>query len=1443
MAKDQRRNNNTTLCSNSRAVVFRKRITKFALIVLFISGSAIGAYSIKAFSVQKSGTNSLNTKIALQVSALGQTPTVRFIENGKPWINLAEGREVESGYAGDEEAVSAIAKNSATPLSLTAADFDADGVQDVVAGYAGPNGGIVVLMRGNADSLYPNSPESRLHRENGTYTDAPFLSPALVFAAPTKPEYLAAGDFDGDGRVDLVMTNRESNQLFMMKGTGKAAFESAAWLDLPGKVNALAVGDVNRADGLMDIVVATSNKGAAQMLVLESPNGAFKGAPEIFALPAEAASLAIGQLDMEDGFVDIAVAAGRNLLVTHGRDRKLSLDSKMQASVAPAKLDQRTFAISLKGVAVGDFTDSGENDLAVLGDDGSVQLLSRNRTQKGALVDGLQDWNSKRLNSTTLVQATRLISAHLSSLPVESLIVLDSASNEVQVLTDGTDSGRKEAQKVAVPTVASALLEVDNGAAAVLAARLNGDALSDLVMLRRNQSGVSVVSTTAPSTFTVTNTMDTGVGSLHQAIIDANTNPGADVINFAIGSGVQTINLASELPAVTDPVTIDATTQPGFAGSPIIEINGTGTSSGRIFKVSAGSSTLRGLVLNRCLLTTMSLENNGNDKVEGCYIGTDVAGTAALPNGATGDGVSIFATSGNVIGGTTTAARNVISGNAEDGVKIVGTTTTGNSVQGNYIGTNAAGTAALANHANGVYLNSKLNTIGGATSAARNIISGNILNGVEILNDVTITGNKVQGNFIGVSANGSAAIGNGDGVAILNAPTHTIGGTVTGAGNVISGNAGSGILIMESSSTGNLVQGNAIGSNGLGNTGDGILINLSPFNTIGGVVPNSPNTISFNGGKGIVVVGTSDDSFRQNSILSNTGIGIDLGDDGVTPNDMGDLDAGANDLLNFPVITFSNGGASTTVQGTYNSIPAETFTLEFFLNASCDSSGFGEGETYIGTITVTTNASGNATFNSTFAATSSAGQSITATATKATGSTSEFSQCVPICVYSISPMSQSFGQAGGPGSVTVTATGGCSWTAVSNDAFITVTSGASGTGNGTVNYSVAAKADPGLRTGTITIAGLTFTVNQMGPCIPISISPTLNGPSGSTLTVPINVGASLTGLGITAYDFVLTFNSAIVGLANPSFDTTGTMSSGFTITPNTSVPGQITVSASGGTPLTGSGVLLNLRITLTGAVSSCSNLAWTSFNFPGGNPCTTTSNGQVCVVVVGSDTIGLFNPSTSGFFLRNSNSTGVADVLFTYGPAGAGWIPLTGDWNGDGVDTIGLYNPATSTFFLRNSNSTGVADLSFSYGPAGAGWLPLAGDWDGDGVDTIGLYNPTTSTFFLRNTNSAGVADVSFAYGPAGAGWKPIVGDWNGDGIDTIGLYNPTTSTFFLRNTNSTGVADLAFTYNPSGAAPVPLVRDWNGDGVDTIGLYNPTTAFGPAGAGWTPLVGDWDGL
>lgn len=244
----------------------------------------------------------------------------------------------------------------------------------------------------------------------------------------------------------------------------------------------------------------------------------------------------------------------------------------------------------------------------------------------------------------------------------------------------------------------------------------------------------------------------------------------------------------------------------------------------------------------------------------------------------------------------------------------------------------------------------------------------------------------------------------------------------------------------------------------------------------------------------------------------------------------------------------------------------------------------------------------------------------------------------------------------------------------------------------------------------------------------------------------------------------------------------------------------------------------------------------------------------------GTESIGLYDPTTSIFYLRNTNTAGNADMTFGYGVAGGGWKAFSGDWNGDSTDTVGLYDPATSTFHLRNSNEVGTAENTFGFGGAGAGWLPIAGDWNGDGTDTVGLYDPQNQTFYLKNSNTSGYADLTFAFGQDGvSSWLPIAGDWNGDWIETVGLYDPASSHFYLKNSNATGTADMSFGFGTAGTGQKPLAGDWNNNAIDTVGLYDPATSifylrntntagyadltfgFGTGGIGWTPLPGDWN--
>jgi len=315
----------------------------------------------------------------------------------------------------------------------------------------------------------------------------------------------------------------------------------------------------------------------------------------------------------------------------------------------------------------------------------------------------------------------------------------------------------------------------------------------------------------------------------------------------------------------------------------------------------------------------------------------------------------------------------------------------GNVIEGNFIGTDVMGGTAAPNNHGVLVLDGSDNRIGGVNGGAANLLSANEY-GVEIAG-TGATGNLVQGNLIGTDATGTLDLGNSTGVWILAAPSNVVGGDTVQERNVISGNS-MGILLQ--GATGTLVQGNFIGTDvtgtiALGNS-DGVVIADAYQNTIGGTAPGAGNIIAFNAG--VRVLAGTGNGILSNSIFSNAGLGIELGIfDLVTPNDVGDADGGPNNLQNFPVLTSATGGSSTTIAGVLDTVANTLVRVEFFTNSACDTSGYGEGETFLGAMDVTTDGGGHASFVVTFPAAIAAGEFVTATAT-ADNNTSEFSQCV-----------------------------------------------------------------------------------------------------------------------------------------------------------------------------------------------------------------------------------------------------------------------------------------------------------------------------------------------------------------------------------------------------------------------------------------------------------------
>ena len=350
------------------------------------------------------------------------------------------------------------------------------------------------------------------------------------------------------------------------------------------------------------------------------------------------------------------------------------------------------------------------------------------------------------------------------------------------------------------------------------------------------------------STFTVVSTNDSGAGSLRQAILDANKTTAVDTIKFSIGSGAKTIAPKTALPGISQPTILDATTQPGFAGKPLIELSG--ASAGHIdgLKLTGTGITVKGLIVNRFGGSGIFIWGKGGNKIIGCWIGTDKTGSAAAGNKANG---IIVQSPNNTIGGTSASDRNVLSGNGTAGVLYYLAAASNNKILGNYVGTDCTGSKAVANH-NGIQINGATNvTVGGTAAGSRNIISGNTRDGVLMVTGGTHD-NTVQGNYIGTNAGGNAKIPNKWYGVEISQPHNLVGGTVTGARNVISGNGMDGVVFYLLTGNNNRCEGNFLGTDAsgtrdLGNTGAGACAtNGANNNVIGGSTSASRNIIAGN---------------------------------------------------------------------------------------------------------------------------------------------------------------------------------------------------------------------------------------------------------------------------------------------------------------------------------------------------------------------------------------------------------------------------------------------------------------------------------------------------------------------------------------------------------------------------------------------------------------------
>ncbi len=756
-----------------------------------------------------------------------------------------------------------------------------------------------------------------------------------------------------------------------------------------------------------------------------------------------------------------------------------------------------------------------------------------------------------------------------------------------------------------------------------------------------------------------------GLISLREAIIAANNTPGLNVIGFGIaGTGTHTILVTAALPTITDAVVIDATTDDSVAANgnrPAIALDGghSVAGSGLVLSASADGSTIRGLIIRGFNSHGIQIEaGSSGNTIAGNYIGSLDFNGANAGAGAQnlGEGIAVFGDN-NIIGGVTAADRNIISGNAYAGISVSGEAADGNQILGNYIGLDAAGTGAIGNRS-GIWVSGGADAtlIGGTTAAHRNVIAVTVNEGIGIV-DTGTNDTIVQGNYIGTDATGTAAMGTGRSAVTAAGGTGTvIGGDTVGAGNVIANSAADGVRV---------------------------------YNT-----------------------GTSA-SILGNAIYNNAQEGIDVRNDGVSLNDGALLAGEPNLMMDFPVFTESSVSGSTLTVAGYigvNPLGDTDFAgarVEMFL--SSNDGAYGEGQVFLGFLT----ADANGRFSGTLTLTTAVqvGDHLTATATSTTNQTSEFCANVAVIAGNGAPVNTVSG-AQSVAEDTTLALSGISVADVAGN--LSTVQLAVGNGRLDVTLSGGATISAGGNgTNTLTLSGSQAAINAT--LASLNYQGTLNFTGSDTLTMTSTdsnaatdmdtVAITVTAVNDAPTDLVLSANTVAENAANGTVvgtvtgtdpDTGDTKTYSFT----DNAGGRFAINSSTGEITVADGSLLNYEATtshgVTVRVTDSGNLTYDetfTISLTNVNEAPTGADTTVTITEDTSHTLTTANFGFSDVDAGDSLSAVRVDTL-----PGAGSLTLSGVAVTAGqVVTVADITAGNLVFApAADANGTGYASLTFS---------------------------------------------------------------------------------------------------------------------------------------------------
>jgi CSLREA domain-containing protein len=636
-------------------------------------------------------------------------------------------------------------------------------------------------------------------------------------------------------------------------------------------------------------------------------------------------------------------------------------------STAQDRTQHISLRFGIKSIAKGRFTSENIPGLAVLASNGKIYSLAPEKAKKKKI-----KWKRRSVARDSWPDASFLLAARISGNALNDLILVDQNNFKIELVSPRNDTNIYRLHTSFNQT---------SKPIAVLPLRFNKDALSDLVILDDSPLHTfSLLLTQPQATFVVNLTTD-----------EADADPGDGVCDVDPGTAGHQCTLRAAIEQAnsspgTDEITFSGVSLVGplnplpLISEPVSIHSGT---PGQRVELSGSSLVLPsyGLQFTGGSSTITDLVINGFDIAPGgCGIGLEVNGNNVIDNTFIGTdftgseplsnriGICIFNSPDNEI------LSSVISGNIGAGIDLSGATSARTQIHNSFVGTDITGTQALGNGLTGI-------DTGNDAEISNTVISANGGLGLLIAN-----GTSVQNCRIGTDTTGTLALGNAAAGISIAGSANTI------ATSVISANL-SGVQISGPNSTNvllnNVIGTQAGGAGSLGNADDGIFIGNSSDNEI------TSNTIAHNAvqsGAGIRILGdpSIDNRISMNVIHSNNALGIDLNGDGVTANDTDDADSGPNQMQNFPQLTsVSSQSGVTNIQGVFDSDPANStypIIIEFFSNTVCDPSNFGEGETLIGSHTMigpggfSIDVSGEHT-------------NITAVAIDTNGNSSEFSEC------------------------------------------------------------------------------------------------------------------------------------------------------------------------------------------------------------------------------------------------------------------------------------------------------------------------------------------------------------------------------------------------------------------------------------------------------------------